>query len=58
MSLVAGIQLKMTKQGNAWAIVNLADRDAGMDRTPNRADWTRRRLGGGPGGRGAGIHQR
>lgn len=29
--LITGIQLKMTKQGNAWAIVNLADRDAGIE---------------------------
>ncbi len=29
--LITGIQLKMTKQGNAWAIVNLADRDAGVE---------------------------
>ncbi|WP_346012499.1 DNA polymerase III subunit alpha [Streptomyces sp. SID3343] len=29
--LITGIQLKTTKQGNAWAIVNLADRDAGVE---------------------------
>ncbi|MFI6731140.1 OB-fold nucleic acid binding domain-containing protein [Streptomyces sp. R-74717] len=29
--LITGIQLKMTKQGNAWAIVNLADLDAGIE---------------------------
>ncbi|MFF1922773.1 DNA polymerase III subunit alpha [Streptomyces sp. NPDC058221] len=29
--LITGIQLKMTKQGNAWAIVNLEDRDAGIE---------------------------
>ncbi|MFF0226231.1 DNA polymerase III subunit alpha [Streptomyces sp. NPDC004629] len=29
--LITGIQLKMTKQGNHWAIVNLADRDAGIE---------------------------
>ncbi|MFF1650949.1 DNA polymerase III subunit alpha [Streptomyces sp. NPDC058240] len=29
--LITGIQLKMTKQGNAWAIVNLADRDASIE---------------------------
>ncbi len=26
--LITGIQLKMTRQGNAWAVVQLADRDA------------------------------
>lgn len=29
--LITGVQLKVTKQGNAWAIVNLADRDAGIE---------------------------
>ncbi|MCT2591507.1 DNA polymerase III subunit alpha [Streptomyces sp. N2-109] len=29
--LITGTQLKMTKQGNAWAIVNLADRDAAIE---------------------------
>ncbi|MFI8434561.1 DNA polymerase III subunit alpha [Streptomyces sp. NPDC079020] len=29
--LITGIQLKVTKQGNAWAIVNLEDRDAGIE---------------------------
>ncbi|MEV7776970.1 DNA polymerase III subunit alpha [Kitasatospora sp. NPDC088351] len=29
--LITSIQRKVTKQGNAWAIVNLADRDAGLE---------------------------
>lgn len=29
--LITGVTLKMTKQGNAWAIVNLADRDGEME---------------------------
>ncbi|WP_331770675.1 DNA polymerase III subunit alpha (plasmid) [Embleya sp. NBC_00888] len=29
--LITGVQLKMTRQGNAWAIVNLADRDATVE---------------------------
>ncbi|WP_037804240.1 DNA polymerase III subunit alpha [Streptomyces sp. NRRL F-5135] len=29
--LIAGVQRKVTKQGNAWAVVNLADRDAGLE---------------------------
>ncbi|GAA2672984.1 DNA polymerase III subunit alpha [Streptomyces lunalinharesii] len=29
--LIAGIQRKVTKQGNAWAIVTLADRDASIE---------------------------
>ncbi|MFD4257788.1 DNA polymerase III subunit alpha [Streptomyces sp. NPDC058534] len=29
--LITGIQLKMTKQGKHWAIVNLADRDASIE---------------------------
>ncbi|MGW9047678.1 DNA polymerase III subunit alpha [Streptomyces lydicus] len=29
--LIAGVQRKMTKQGNAWAIVNLADRDGSIE---------------------------
>lgn len=29
--LITGVQLKMTRQGNAWAIVNLADRDASVE---------------------------
>ncbi|MCX4634916.1 DNA polymerase III subunit alpha [Streptomyces platensis] len=29
--LITGIQRKMTKQGNAWALVTLADRDAAME---------------------------
>ncbi|MEU8684137.1 DNA polymerase III subunit alpha [Streptomyces sp. NPDC048611] len=29
--LITGIQRKMTKQGHAWAIVSLADRDAALD---------------------------
>ncbi|MEI5103766.1 DNA polymerase III subunit alpha [Streptomyces sp. PmtG] len=29
--LITGIQHKVTKQGNAWAIVHLADRDAGIE---------------------------
>jgi DNA polymerase III subunit alpha len=29
--LITGVQQKMTKQGNAWAIVNLADRDGTIE---------------------------
>ncbi|MFI1185418.1 DNA polymerase III subunit alpha [Streptomyces californicus] len=29
--LITGVTLKMTKQGNAWAIINLADRDGEME---------------------------
>ncbi|WP_419999898.1 DNA polymerase III subunit alpha [Streptomyces boninensis] len=29
--LITGVQHKMTKQGSAWAIVNLADRDASIE---------------------------
>jgi len=29
--LITDVQLKMTRQGNAWAIVNLADRDAAVE---------------------------
>ncbi|GAA4993493.1 DNA polymerase III subunit alpha [Yinghuangia aomiensis] len=29
--LVTGLQRKLTKQGNAWAIITLADRDASLD---------------------------
>ncbi|MET9296726.1 DNA polymerase III subunit alpha [Streptomyces sp. NPDC003077] len=29
--LVTGVERRMTKQGNAWAIVHLADRDAGVE---------------------------
>ncbi|MGP3976257.1 DNA polymerase III subunit alpha [Streptomyces sp. 8N114] len=29
--LITGVQRKVTKQGNAWALVNLADRDAGIE---------------------------
>ncbi|MFI6976988.1 DNA polymerase III subunit alpha [Embleya sp. NPDC050154] len=29
--LITGVQLKMTRQGNAWAIANLADRDATVE---------------------------
>ncbi|BDM74547.1 DNA-directed DNA polymerase (plasmid) [Streptomyces nigrescens] len=29
--LIAGAQRKMTKQGNAWAIINLADRDGSIE---------------------------
>ncbi|MFH7340945.1 DNA polymerase III subunit alpha [Streptomyces sp. KHY 26] len=29
--LITGVQLKMTKQGNSWAIVNLADRDGTIE---------------------------
>ncbi|MBC9727479.1 PHP domain-containing protein [Streptomyces sp. TRM68367] len=29
--LITGVQHKVTKQGNAWAVVNLVDRDAGIE---------------------------
>ncbi len=29
--LITGVQRKVTKQGNAWAVVHLADRDAGIE---------------------------
>ncbi|MET9290645.1 DNA polymerase III subunit alpha [Streptomyces sp. NPDC003077] len=29
--LITGVQRKVTKQGNAWALVTLADRDAGIE---------------------------
>ncbi|MCM2389694.1 DNA polymerase III subunit alpha [Streptomyces albipurpureus] len=29
--LITGVQLRMTKQGNPWAVVHLTDRDAGVE---------------------------